>query len=165
VIQLKIISGGQTGVDRGALDAAMMAGSAHGGWCPRGRRAEDGVIPPQYQLTETPDDQYGQRTAWNIRDADATLVLIESSNDVRGGTLLTFRECRRQGKPRYAARLSTCRDSPEVVARELRRRRVTTLNIAGPRESKRPGIQDTARRFVLAMLEEWNRIAGAEAAA
>ena len=75
----KIVSGGQTGVDRGALDAAIAAGLAHGGWCPRGRRAEDGVMPRRYNLRETPSVRYAVRTAWNVRDSDGTLVLILSS--------------------------------------------------------------------------------------
>jgi len=87
-----IISGGQTGVDRGALDAAARLGIAHGGWCPRGRRAEDGEIPERYRLRETPSRRYAQRTAWNVRDSDATLVLIEG--DLAGGTALTVRLAR-----------------------------------------------------------------------
>ena len=71
----KIISGGQTGVDRAALDVALELGLPCGGWCPRGRRAEDGPIDPRYPLTETPWDGYPQRTEWNVRDADGTLIL------------------------------------------------------------------------------------------
>jgi hypothetical protein len=75
----KIVSGGQTGVDRGALDAAIAAGLAHGGWCPQGRRAEDGAIPERYHFRETPSSRYAVRTAWNVCDSDGTLVLILSS--------------------------------------------------------------------------------------
>ena len=71
----KLISGGQTGVDRAALDAALAAGLPIGGWCPKGRLAEDGVIPLRYPLQETPSQQYAQRTRWNVRDADGTLIL------------------------------------------------------------------------------------------
>ena len=82
-----IISGGQTGVDRAALDAAIAAGLAHGGWCPRGRRAEDGPIDPRYELRETESDEYPARTARNVRDADATLILRRG--EITGGTKLT----------------------------------------------------------------------------
>ena len=71
----KIISGGQTGVDRAALDAALAAGIAVGGWCPKGRLAEDGPLPDHYPLEETPSRRYRQRTQWNVRDSDGTLVL------------------------------------------------------------------------------------------
>ncbi|MGO8056497.1 YpsA SLOG family protein, partial [Rhizobium leguminosarum] len=70
-----LVSGGQTGVDRAALDVALRLGIACGGWCPRGRRAEDGIIPARYPLIETPTARYPQRTGWNVRDADATLVI------------------------------------------------------------------------------------------
>ena len=71
----QIVSGGQTGVDRAALDAAIVYGIPVGGWCPQGRRAEDGIIDPRYRLTQTPLAEYAQRTAWNVRDSDGTLVL------------------------------------------------------------------------------------------
>src|SRR2546423_13574935 len=68
----KIVSGGQTGADRAALDFALAHKIPQGGWCPKGRRAEDGVIEPCYRLVETPSSRYSQRTAWNVRDSDAT---------------------------------------------------------------------------------------------
>ena len=70
----KIVSGGQTGADRAGLDWAIRARIPHGGWCPKGRRAEDGLIPAQYQLIETPNRDYSQRTAWNVRDSDGTVI-------------------------------------------------------------------------------------------
>ena len=84
----KIISGGQTGVDRAALDWAMKYGIQHGGWCPAGRRAEDGAIPERYSLQETPARQYQQRTRWNVRDSDATLI-ISLSTELTAGSLAT----------------------------------------------------------------------------
>mgnify|MGYP006174065873 CR=1 FL=1 len=83
----RIISGGQTGVDRAALDAAMAAQYPVGGWCPQGRRAEDGPIPRDYPLRETPSAEYAQRTLWNVRDSDATLVL--TPGPITGGTRWT----------------------------------------------------------------------------
>jgi hypothetical protein len=77
---VRVVSGGQTGVDRAALDAALACGLPCGGWCPRGRRAEDGPIDPGYPLRETPGDDYAERTEWNVRDSDATLVLVAVLN-------------------------------------------------------------------------------------
>src|SRR5437588_205155 len=93
----RLVSGGQTGVDRAALDAALEMGVPCGGWCPKGRKAEDGRIDDRYPLVETPSPGYSQRTRWNIRDADATLIL--SWEELTGGTLLTVNECRKAGKP------------------------------------------------------------------
>ena len=93
----KIVSGGQTGVDRAALDAAMAHDVPVGGWCPKGRRAEDGVIPERYPLKETPSDAYEQRTAWNVRDSDGTLLITDGA--LEGGTALTMQEAKRQGRP------------------------------------------------------------------
>src|ERR1700730_12095061 len=95
----KIISGGQTGVDRAALDVALTLGIACGGWCPRGRRAEDGQIPPEYPLPETPTDESPRRTEWNVRDSDGTLILTRGAPD--RGTALTAKLANRQAKPLY----------------------------------------------------------------
>src|SRR6516162_5915243 len=93
----KVVSGGQTGVDRAALDIALELGVPCGGWCPKGRLAEDGVIPDRCPLTETPTKRYPQRTEWNVRDSDATLILAAGKPTV--GTKLTVEVCRRLGKP------------------------------------------------------------------
>jgi hypothetical protein len=93
----KIVSGGQTGVDRGALDAAIAAGLDHGGWCPTGRKAEDGTIPEKYQLSETSSSSYAGRTALNVRDSGGTLVL--SKGLIRGGTRLTIELASRYDRP------------------------------------------------------------------
>src|SRR5919108_3104860 len=92
-----VVSGGQTGVDRAALDAAAEVGLRTGGWCPRGRRAEDGALAALYTLRETPSRGYAQRTEWNVRDSDATLVLCRGAP--RGGTALTLRVAKRCGRP------------------------------------------------------------------
>src|SRR4051794_11040714 len=93
----RLVSGGQTGVDRAALDVALDLGIPCGGWCPRGRKAEDGVIPDCYPLTETSSGDYSQRTRWNIRDSDGTLILTQG--EPTGGTLLTVQVCRSTAKP------------------------------------------------------------------
>lgn len=133
----KLISGGQTGVDRAALDVAPGAGLQIGGWCPKGRLAEDGVIPMTYPLQETPSPQYAQRTRWNVRDADATLILTR--NDPRGGTALTIAAARRLHKPYRVVDLAT-NPAPDTVVSWISQEGITVLNVAGPRESTCPGI-------------------------
>jgi hypothetical protein len=145
----KVISGGQAGVDRGALEAALglpaSAGISVGGWCPRGRAAEDGVIDARFSLSETPNRDPAQRTAWNVRDADATLIL--SQGELTGGTALTAEIAERLEKPLLVIDLR----KPVPIAHVLswmRRAAVRVLNIAGPRESQAPGITQDARDFV-----------------
>src|SRR5215471_7567840 len=96
--ELRIVSGGQTGVDRAALDAALELGVPCGGWCPRGRAAEDGPIDDRYPLHETPSRDVEQRTEWNVRDSDGTLILNRGP-ELTGGTLLTQRVAQRDRKP------------------------------------------------------------------
>src|SRR5213080_1459301 len=93
----KIVSGGQTGVDRAALDVALELGIPCGGWCPIGRRAEDGVIPDRYPLRQAPSANYADRTALNVRDSDGTLILARGP--LRGGTALTKTFAERYGRP------------------------------------------------------------------
>jgi hypothetical protein len=141
----KLLSGGQTGVDRAALDWALQRGVPCGGWCPHGRRAEDGAIDARYPLTETPGRDYPQRTEWNVRDADGTLILVPGKPE--GGTLFTMECARRLGKP---LRLVDLQRELDVAGFRhwLRRRDIRILNVAGPRESKFPGI---GRRAGLAL--------------
>lgn len=148
---MKIMSGGQTGVDRGALDAAIVSGVSHGGWCPKGRRAEDGVISTIYALTETPQPAYLQRTRWNVRDADATLLL--HTGEMGPGTKATIGICRELKKPHLVVDMRTREALSESIA-FVRLHQVTALNVAGPRESNNPGIQERARTFMIAMLNE-----------
>jgi putative molybdenum carrier protein len=145
----KLVSGGQTGVDRAALEVALRLAIPCGGWCPRGRRAEDGTIPARYPLAETPDARYPQRTAWNVRDSDATLVI--HAGPPRGGTALTLRVARRHGKPTLSVDLD---DHPDAaaVAGWIARSGIRVLNVAGPRESESPGIGDRAARLLEAVL-------------
>lgn len=146
----RIVSGGQTGVDRAGLDAALYAGIPCGGWCPKGRRAEDGVIPLLYPLDETPTDDYAERTLWNVRDSDGTLVLTVGAPT--GGTALTLDYADQLRRPSLLVDLSL-----EVgVARArawIESERIHTLNIAGPRESGWPGIYAKARDFLDKLLQ------------
>ena len=142
---LKVVSGGQTGVDRAALDVARALGLPCGGWCPRGRLAEDGPIGLDYPLVETPSADYAQRTEWNVRDSDGTLVLTRGRAE--GGTAFTIALARGRGKPLLVVDLATDPD-PAEAARWVREAEVTLLNVAGPRESQRPGIGAQARAFL-----------------
>lgn len=141
----KIISGGQTGVDRGALDAAIALGIPHGGWCPQGRLAEDGRIPEGYELSETDSPEYRVRTEQNVIDSDATLILCRGRPS--GGTELTLRLAEQHGRPCLVLDLDQP-PRPEEVRRWLHDHRVEVLNIAGPRETQSPGIAAQANRFV-----------------
>ncbi len=145
----KIVSGGQTGVDRAALDVAIEMGIPHGGWCPRGRLAEDGTIPPRYQLVETDSPDYAVRTERNVLDADATLILCRGQPT--GGTELTLRLAQRHGKPHLAVDLQQPID-PQAIRRWLAEHGRGTLNVAGPRESQSPGIHAEAREFLRRLL-------------
>ncbi len=141
----RIISGGQTGVDRAALDVAMALGVPCGGWCPRGRTAEDGPIDPRYPLRETPSDDYAQRTEWNVRDSDGTLILTRGR--VEGGTAQTVETAKRLGKPAVVLELA----QPQTAAALdgwVRTHDIRVLNIAGPRESKQPGVYAQAAQLL-----------------
>ncbi|MCW8125111.1 putative molybdenum carrier protein [Microbulbifer halophilus] len=146
--RLRIVSGGQTGVDRAALDWAIESGLAHGGWCPQGRLAEDGVIPAQYALRELPDGGYRKRTRANVEDSDGTLIL--NLGALEGGTLLTRHFAERLGKPWKLVQLERreSRENFEAVLLWLAENHVRTLNIAGPRESKCPGIHAETMEFL-----------------
>lgn len=150
---LHIVSGGQTGVDRGALDAALAAGVPCGGACPAGRRAEDGPIPAQYPVSPLDDPGYAARTEANVRDTDATLILCPGPPT--GGTGLTRRFAERHGRP--VLLVDADRLSPAEAAREARRfvagHDVRRLNVAGPRASSWPAGADYARRTIAALIE------------
>lgn len=145
----KIVSGGQTGVDRAALDVAISMSISHGGWCPRGRRAEDGAIDPMYSLHETPESDYRFRTERNVLDSDATLVLYR--DQTTGGTELTVRLAKKHGKPLWIVDLN--RPAFITMARDwLVAEEVHVLNVAGPRESTAPGIGKEAQRYLRELL-------------
>jgi hypothetical protein len=137
-----IVSGGQTGADRAALDFAIRHGIPHDGWCPRGRLAEDGPLDECYRLSETPTSKYDQRTRWNVRDSDATLVATIQAKPT-GGTALTLGVARQQGKPYLHISRATMKSVEEPVKRIaafLAEHDVHRLNVAGPRASQEPEI-------------------------
>jgi hypothetical protein len=143
---IKIISGGQTGADRAALDWALAHGVECGGWCPKGRKAEDGPIDPKYPLKETPPVAYIQRTEWNVRDSDPT-VLFSIDPALTGGSKKTVEFAKAHKKPS----LHLCAGD-EAAAQKLKafteEHRVKILNVAGPRASSEPGVGE----FVLSTL-------------
>ena len=156
---ITIVSGGQTGADRAALDFAIEQGIAHRGWCPRGRLAEDGRIEAIYALQETPARKYSQRTKWNVRDSDATVVFTIASR-VTGGSSLTLGLARRFAKPVLHLSRDALMEShgnvetanhaaAELLLRFLDEYAVRTLNVAGPRESQEPEIGE----FVAGVLQ------------
>jgi hypothetical protein len=131
-------------VDRAALDVALALGLPCGGWCPAGRLAEDGAIPARYPLRETPSGDPAQRTAWNVRDSDATLVLARGIP--RGGTALTLEQARLQQRPFRQA--DPFRDAAADARAWMSVGGFRTLNVAGPRESEQPGIYAAATGFL-----------------
>ena len=145
----KIVSGGQSGVDRGALDAAIDSHFPHGGWCPRGRLAEDGPIDRRYQLAETESAQYAVRTERNVVDSDATLIL--AAGVLSGGTLLTQQLAQQHDKPLLVVDLKLPLDVQQV-RQFVGKHDVRVLNVAGPRESSSPGISAQAAEFVARLL-------------
>lgn len=146
----KIISGGQTGVDRAALDVALELGIPCGGWCPQGRRAEDGVIASKYPLQETEARNYQTRTKLNVHDSDGTLIL--NRGDLSGGTAYTTHLAETMGKPYLVVGLDQSPDPQNVVV-WLQERKIFTLNVAGPREDKCPGIHGEAVRFLMEVID------------
>jgi hypothetical protein len=142
---LKIVSGGQTGVDRAALDIALELGIPCGGWCPKGRIAEDGPIDPIYPLIETDSPGYFERTEKNVVDSDGTLVL--NRGPLNGGTALTIEYLEKHRKPYRVIDMGNGTHPQEVIL-WLRSQRVQVLNVAGPRESKCPGIYQDSKVFL-----------------
>ncbi|MCA9057478.1 MAG: putative molybdenum carrier protein [Planctomycetaceae bacterium] len=161
-----VVSGGQTGVDRAALDAAMAVGIPCGGWCPAGRRSEDGRIPPQYPLQETDARSYAVRTRLNVRDSDGTLILV--LNEISNGTRLTIDAARQEQKPCLVEYLLPEKSAGLVVAENsteqqlatvvdwMRRHRIRILNVAGPRGSSDSSVYPLARAFLAQLLEQLN---------
>jgi hypothetical protein len=147
----KIISGGQTGVDRAALDVALELGIPCGGWCPQGRKAEDGPIDPKYPLKETLSPNYPHRTEKNLREADGTLILTKGP--VSGGTSFTVQLAVEYKKPHLIIDFDDKID-PLMVRAWGEKNQIKILNVAGPRESKVQGIHDRAVDFLKKVLKE-----------
>ncbi len=150
MIDLIIVSGGQTGVDRGALDAALAAGLSCGGFCPAGRRAEDGRVPGRYPLTPTTGADYAERTRANVADSDGTLILCPGAPT--GGTGLTMVCCRELDRPFLLldpAREDTLAGAGRAAA-FVETARIRRLNVAGPRSSDWPG----GYRFAYGLISE-----------
>jgi len=145
---LTIVSGGQTGADRAGLDFAIARGLPHGGWCPLGRRAEDGPLHERYQMRETEGDGYRQRTKRNVADSDATLIF--NIGELSDGSLATLRFAERAGKPVRVVALDVVDQVAEAesVCKWLAVHGIAVLNIAGPRESKRPGVYQQTLAFL-----------------
>lgn len=145
----RIVSGGQTGVDRAAFDAAIAQGFEHGGWCPRGRLAEDGPIDERYQLTETTSPLYHVRTEKNVVDSDSTLILHRGP--LTGGTALTKRLAKAHRRPLRTVDLDGDADRTAIL-QWLAEENIVVLNVAGPRESTSPGIYAAAHQWLAALL-------------
>lgn len=143
----KIISGGQTGADRAALDWAIAHEITHGGWCPAGRRAEDGIIPDCYHLQETLGRNYQQRTKWNVRDSDATLI-ITLAPELTGGSLFTQEWARKIHRPYL--HVYPYNEWRKWISAFLKTNAIRILNVAGPRNSSAAGIE----QFVHEVLDE-----------
>ncbi|MCF8297844.1 MAG: putative molybdenum carrier protein [Saprospiraceae bacterium] len=141
----KIISGAQTGVDLAALDFAIQNDIPCGGWCPKGRINESGIIPEKYPLAETKTSDYSERTEMNIKDSDGTLVLF--SVNIDEGTKYTLKRAMELQKPFYSIDISS---EPEIdsLMQWIRIYNIKTLNIAGARESNYPGIYKRAYKFL-----------------
>lgn len=145
----KIVSGGQTGSDRGGLNAAIALDLKHGGYCPKGRRAEDGVIPPQYKLKETVSSEYPVRTAMNVIQSDGTVVFTYGTP--KRGSALTLGLCKKNKKPVLHIDLLafTDREDADLLRNWIKKENIRALNVAGSRESTCPGIQTVVERIII----------------
>jgi hypothetical protein len=146
----RIISGAQTGADRGGLDVALALGIPTGGWCPKGRRAEDGKIPDKYVLMEATSSSYPQRTFLNVRGSDGTVIFTRGAIEAESGCALTAKYCRAEGKPCISVDLGRTdfREAAAGIRKFIVDEKIKTLNVAGSRESKAPGIALEVKRVL-----------------
>ena len=150
----RIVTGGQTGVDRAALDVAMARSIPYGGWCPAGGWAEDLPEPPglraRYrELVETPERRPAQRTEWNVRDSDATLILLAAPGiGCSSGTVFTQEQARHYCKPALILHLGRYESLDDAADWLDNFEADLALNVAGPRETESPGIYEAARLFL-----------------
>ncbi len=136
----KIVSGGQTGADRAALDFAIEWNIPHGGWVPKGRQAEDGKVPEKYRLREMDSPDYARRTEQNVIDSDATLIF--SHGNLKGGSLLTRKMALKHGRPWLHVDLlkTNSFSAAQSIHAWIKDQRIGVLNVAGPRQSMDPRI-------------------------
>ncbi len=145
-----IVSGGQTGADRGGLEAAIDMDVPHRGYCPKGRKAEDGVIPPQFKMSETSVSTYKLRTELNVADSCGTLIF--TAGPLNGGSLLTYEFTTAAEKPVLWIDLTIAGDYWQVIIEFVAQNTIWDLNVAGNRESKAPGIQQRVRTIMAQVL-------------
>ncbi len=172
----KIVSGGQTGADQGALEAALELNHPSGGWCPKGRLSEAGIIPAVFPVREHPSTDYKDRTTANVRDSDGTLLF--TFGEPTGGTAYTLEQAEALGKPYCLVDLNEA--VPEIITKDEgvfvfrqaleerpeqpdikgiqswgRKHAISVLNVAGPRESNHPGIQQIVKTVMLRVLRSY----------
>ena len=145
---LKIISGGQTGVDQAALDAAIKMDIEHGGWIPQGRLTEEGPLPESYTMKETQSADYAERTGKNIKEADATLII--SQGRLTGGSALTLKLAEEYEKPclHIDLKKQAAFQAAITISKWIAAEQIETLNVAGPRASKDPQIYSRTRKLL-----------------
>ena len=154
---LKIVAGGQTGVDRAALEWALATGVPHGGWCPKGRQAEDGVIPSQFQLRETGSSNYSIRTRRNVRDSGGTVIFSEGT-ELTGGTQETAEFAKKIGKPLLHLVSSAGIDEMATQLNAfLKEHGIVVLNFAGPRASEEPEVGQFVKAVLSHAWKSWIR--------
>jgi len=147
----KIISGAQTGADRGGIDAAIECGVEYGGWLPKGRMAEDGVVPAEYTaMVEMTKGGYPKRTEANVVDSDGTVVF--SHGKLTGGSALTRRLCKKHGKPFLYVDLGKETDPAYLLSDWITEYDIQVLNVAGSRESKHTGMHDLVMGIIRQIL-------------
>ena len=155
MLELKtIVTGGQTGVDRGALDAALANRFPCGGWCPHGRIAEDGLIPPRYPVRELETGGYEERTLQNVVDSDGTLIIY--FGHLSGGTELTQVCCVQRGKPYQLidAREVSIARAAALALQFIDSHDISVLNVAGPRESDWEGAGEYTARVLDEVIQD-----------
>ena len=144
----RIISGGQTGADQAALDAAIKYSFPYGGWIPKGRKTEDGILPDKYKLKEMPTDSYEKRTEQNVIDSDGTVII--SHGKLTGGSKLTQELAEKHNRPCLHVDLN---ETPAFIAVSkinswIIGNEIEVLNVAGPRAGKNPKIYDDTRYII-----------------
>ena len=148
----KVISGGQTGADQAALDTAIALGIPHGGWVPKGRKTENGVLPDKYRLKEMPTSSYTKRTEQNVIDSEGTLII--SLGPLTGGSELTHKTAMLHDRPCLHIDLGVLdpHKAVKTVRSWIARHGIKVLNIAGPRASETPNIYDMTAKLLKAIL-------------